>query len=246
MKFLSPYGVNGQLSYSNTSAVTSNNAFADLLLGQHQRIYPGRRSPQDARGIQHLRNLPVQDDWHATKRLTLNFGLRLSFFGTYREKNNSGVELSIRRFYVARREQRRSLDWIGDWQPLQRMGRLRCYAGRSLRLHEKSNGGIPRPASASRLIPRAMASGRFAAAMEFSSSTPTATNPIRSLWSTKARALRSPASRARSRCHVAAESTGYDCLNSSLLGVSGATTTPVAICIAAEQGDLALHAAMAS
>ena len=30
-----------------------------------------------------------QDDWHATKRLTLNLGLRLSLFGTQRELHHN-------------------------------------------------------------------------------------------------------------------------------------------------------------
>ena len=38
---------------------------------------------------------------------------------------------------------------------------------------------------------------------------------------------------------------GYACLNSSLLGVSGATTTPLQFVSLAEQSDLALHATVA-
>ena len=29
-----------------------------------------------------------QDDWHLTSRLTLNLGVRVSLFGTYREKEH--------------------------------------------------------------------------------------------------------------------------------------------------------------
>jgi len=81
------YGVNGLLQFTNTSAVTSGNAFADLLLGNIGTF------TQEGAALKMHEEYKIfepyfQDDWHATKRLTLNLGLRMSFFGTYREKNN--------------------------------------------------------------------------------------------------------------------------------------------------------------
>jgi outer membrane receptor protein involved in Fe transport len=81
------YGVNGQLMYSNTSTVSTGNAFADLLLGD----IGGYTQEGDALKMHEeykIYETYFQDDWHATKRLTLNLGLRFSFYGTYREKNN--------------------------------------------------------------------------------------------------------------------------------------------------------------
>ncbi len=81
------FGVNGQLQFSNTSTVSSGNAFADLLLGNI-----GTFTQEGAALKMHekynITEIFAQDDWHATKRLTLNLGLRLSFYGTYREENN--------------------------------------------------------------------------------------------------------------------------------------------------------------
>ena len=34
-----------------------------------------------------------QDDWRTTPKLTLNLGLRISMFGTYREKYNARLQL---------------------------------------------------------------------------------------------------------------------------------------------------------
>ncbi len=80
-------GVNGLLSFSNTSLTTSGNAFADLLLGNI-----GGFTQEGAALKMHehyqIFETYLQDDWHVTNRLTLNLGLRLSFFGTYREENN--------------------------------------------------------------------------------------------------------------------------------------------------------------
>jgi Carboxypeptidase regulatory-like domain len=84
------YGVNGQLSFTNGGGGNTNstgNAYADLLLGN----ISGYTQEQNALKMHEQYNIYepyFQDDWHVSKRLTLNLGLRLSFFGTYREKNN--------------------------------------------------------------------------------------------------------------------------------------------------------------
>src|SRR5580704_14151050 len=82
------YGVNGQLQFSNTgNTVTSGNPFADLLLGNISTF----TQEQAALKMHEQYNIfepYFQDDWHATSRLTLNLGLRMSFFGTYSEENH--------------------------------------------------------------------------------------------------------------------------------------------------------------
>ncbi len=80
-------GVNGLLTFSSSSPNTSGNAFADLLLGNIGGF------TQEAAALKmheqyHIAETYFQDDWHANRRLTLNLGVRLSFYGTYREKNN--------------------------------------------------------------------------------------------------------------------------------------------------------------
>ncbi|HEY6767789.1 MAG TPA: carboxypeptidase regulatory-like domain-containing protein [Candidatus Sulfotelmatobacter sp.] len=80
-------GVNGLLTFSNTGLVTSGNAFADLLLGNISSF------TQEGAALKMHEAYKIfepyfQDDWHATRRLTLNLGLRLSFFGTYSELNH--------------------------------------------------------------------------------------------------------------------------------------------------------------
>jgi hypothetical protein len=79
-----PY-IQGVLNFDNTSPVTTGNAFADMLTGQIQSYN------QTNQKVKYYNRYKVvepyfQDDWHITKRLTLNLGLRVSMFGTYREK----------------------------------------------------------------------------------------------------------------------------------------------------------------
>jgi hypothetical protein len=83
---LSAGSIPGYLTFdpSNTTVGTGN-AFADLLLGRISSF-----GQQDKR-IKYFNRYKIlepyfQDDWHVTSRLTLNLGLRLSLFGTYREK----------------------------------------------------------------------------------------------------------------------------------------------------------------
>jgi hypothetical protein len=95
------YGVNGLLQYNSTLAfpASSGNAFADLLLGNISTF------TQEGAALKMHEEYKIyepyfQDDWHATKRLTLNLGVRFSFFGTYREENNLAWNFDPA-FYVA-------------------------------------------------------------------------------------------------------------------------------------------------
>ena len=74
----------GSVTFNTSSAVTTGNAFADLLTA---RI--GQFSQTSAQPKYYNRYKIVepyfQDNWRATPKLTLNLGLRLSLFGTYKD-----------------------------------------------------------------------------------------------------------------------------------------------------------------
>jgi hypothetical protein len=85
----SPY-IQGILTFdsSNTSIPgggSTGNAFADLLTG---RVSEFSQVNLQAKYYNRYRLLEpyFQDDWRVTKNLTLNLGVRLSLFGTYRER----------------------------------------------------------------------------------------------------------------------------------------------------------------
>ena len=84
----------GILTYSNQNSVqTTGNAFADALLQSPSGgINPIKSFQQDSAQLKYYNNYWItepylQDDWHTTRRLTLNLGLRFSLFGNYHEKN---------------------------------------------------------------------------------------------------------------------------------------------------------------
>jgi len=77
--------IQGILDFSNTSSVTTGNAFTDFLVG---RVANFTQSQQGYKFYQRYKIMEpyIQDDWRVTNHLTLNAGFRLSLFGTYREK----------------------------------------------------------------------------------------------------------------------------------------------------------------
>ncbi|MGA7915671.1 MAG: carboxypeptidase regulatory-like domain-containing protein, partial [Candidatus Acidiferrales bacterium] len=72
---------------ASNGSVSTGNAFADLLLG-NIASYSQTNNQIKYYDRYQLVEPYIQDDFHATSRLTLNIGLRMSFFGTYYEKFN--------------------------------------------------------------------------------------------------------------------------------------------------------------
>jgi hypothetical protein len=81
----SPY-IQGIVGFDNTdTAISTGNAFADMLSGQIASFYQVNLKTKYYNRYKIVEPY-FQDDWHISKKLTLNLGLRLSLFGTYREK----------------------------------------------------------------------------------------------------------------------------------------------------------------
>jgi len=93
--------VQGILTFSTSSSVTTGNAFADLLLGN---IGTYKQWSAETQYYNRYRILEpyFQDDWRLTKRLTLNLGLRVSLFGTYRERYRQAFNFNPSAFVAAR------------------------------------------------------------------------------------------------------------------------------------------------
>ncbi|HZQ70205.1 MAG TPA: carboxypeptidase regulatory-like domain-containing protein [Terriglobales bacterium] len=94
--------VPGYLTFdTSNAATTTGNPFADLLLG---RIASFGQQDQFVKYYNRYKILEpyFQDDWHITPRLTLNLGLRLSLFGTYREKQHQAFNFDPARYDFAR------------------------------------------------------------------------------------------------------------------------------------------------
>jgi hypothetical protein len=77
--------INGFLTFDPTSPVSVGNPFADLLMGNIAN-YSQSSAREKYYNRYKILEPYFQDDLHATRRLTLNVGLRVSLFGTYREK----------------------------------------------------------------------------------------------------------------------------------------------------------------
>ena len=74
----------GTYTFSNTSPNSTGNAFADFLLDRPANFQQTSSQPRYYNRYKIVEPY-FQDDWHATERLTLNLGLRISLFGTYHD-----------------------------------------------------------------------------------------------------------------------------------------------------------------
>ena len=77
----------GTYTFSNTSAVSTGNAFADMLQG---RVASFQQESAQLKNYNRYKIVEpyLQDDWRATQKLVLNMGIRLSLFGTYHDISN--------------------------------------------------------------------------------------------------------------------------------------------------------------
>ncbi|HBY62124.1 MAG TPA: carboxypeptidase regulatory-like domain-containing protein, partial [Solibacterales bacterium] len=89
---------NGQLIFANWGGNTSGNAYADLLTGRMAQ-YAERN--KDVLFVMNYRQMDFygQDSWKVTRRLTLDFGLRLSHLGPWRDTRGSGFAVFDRARY---------------------------------------------------------------------------------------------------------------------------------------------------
>ncbi len=91
--------VQGILTFDASSSVTSGNSFADMLMGN---IASYKQWSQIAKYYNRYKLVEpyFNDDWRITKRLTLNLGLRVSMFGTYRERYQQAFAFNPNAFEV--------------------------------------------------------------------------------------------------------------------------------------------------
>jgi hypothetical protein len=204
--------------------VTSGNAFADLLLGNISG-YTQEGAALKMHEEYNIYETFLQDDWHATKRLTLNLGLRFSFFGTYREKNNLAWNFDPS-LYVAGASSVDPSTGLVVGNPFN--GWVDCGVTPGVPTGcLKNKWWNPAPRIGFAFDPKGDGKwairGGYGIFFEHTNGNESNTESLE--YESKSTPLTSiPSPLSAASC---GGTTGYDCLNSSLLGVSGATTTPL-------------------
>jgi hypothetical protein len=79
--------VGGDLVFDSTVPVSTGNAFADMLMGNIANFTQANGQPKYHINYKMFEPY-IQDDYHVSKHLTLNLGLRVSLYGTFWEKNH--------------------------------------------------------------------------------------------------------------------------------------------------------------
>jgi len=74
----------GTVTFNTSSTVTTGNAFADLLTARIAQFSQTSAQPKYYNRYKIVEPF-FQDNWRATPKLTVNLGLRLSLFGTYKD-----------------------------------------------------------------------------------------------------------------------------------------------------------------
>jgi len=93
--------VQGALTFdASNTVVGTGNAFADLLLGNIDTYSQASLAPKYYFRF-HIVEPYFQDDWRITKRLTLNLGLRISLFGTYRDKYKQAFNFEAGQYNIS-------------------------------------------------------------------------------------------------------------------------------------------------
>jgi hypothetical protein len=217
-------GVNGLLSFSNTSTVSSGNAFADLLLGNI-----GGFTQEGAALKMHeeykIYETFFQDDWHVSNRLTLNLGIRLSFFGTYREENNLAWNFDPSSYVPGASSVDPSTGLVVG-NPYN--GWVDCGVTPGVPTGCMSNHWFnPAPRIGFAYDPKGNGKwairGGFGMFYEHTNGNESNTESLE--YESKSTPITSiPTPLSAASC---GGTSGYDCLNSGLLGASGATTTPL-------------------
>ena len=82
------FSTNGFLQFDTGSGISTGNAFADLLLGNVSSFTQQKASIKTYNRYKIFEPY-FQDDWHVSKHLTLNLGIRFSLFGTYFELHHN-------------------------------------------------------------------------------------------------------------------------------------------------------------